>query len=109
MPEHLLFTQVDKEKSPTPIATDGEQICEECGMKFKSEAMLTYHKVGFCVGPSTDELFLDEIPTESSFVLPGESRDIPTNMTNAIQHSAKNTKLTSSSRVIKQVLVLKLL
>lgn len=59
MPEHLLFLKAGKGKDGTPTAPDaqtGEQTCEECGMQFKTEAMLAYHKLGFCLGKTLEEL-----------------------------------------------------
>ena len=105
MPEHLMFAQLNKEKSPTPISSDGENKCDACGMNFKSEAMLTYHKVGFCVGPPTDERLVEEIQSETSFDYTDESKDIPSNRSNPPQQTAKNTTLpeSSNSQINKQV------
>lgn len=56
MPEHLLFLQMETDRLKTP-ATPGTGVntCDDCGMTFKTEAMLTYHKIGFCVGNAAEE------------------------------------------------------
>lgn len=70
MPEHLLFLKLGNDTSPFPDVTAPTWSCQQCGMKFKSEAMLTYHQVGFCIGKSEPD---GNIPGGTPFQLPSES------------------------------------
>ncbi|XP_045189101.2 uncharacterized protein LOC123546691 [Mercenaria mercenaria] len=101
MPEHLLFQQLENDKSPTPVTTDGEKECEECGMKFKTEAMLTYHKIGFCVGPPT-EIPPVEISPRTPFQVANESTAMLNNSTKPQSELARHDTTAKQLHTQKQ-------